>query len=107
MKYAAILVLTLLFEPLVITRAGAAPAPVCAVSVLHADELPFAPYGSWLVKATLEITPRSGMPYQTTVFETLPWHKTLRRGDRLAIRCDRFEPSTLRLSDLARSHADR
>ncbi|MGO4716331.1 hypothetical protein [Bradyrhizobium sp. 2TAF24] len=102
MKYAAILVLTVLLGPLATTRAGAAPAPVCVVSVLHADELPFALYGSWLVKATLEITPQSGVPYQTTLFETLPWHKTLRRGDRFGIRCDRFEPATLRLSDLAR-----
>jgi hypothetical protein len=102
LKYAAILASTLLLGPLAPAQAGAAPAPICTVSVLHADELPFAPFGSWLVKATLQITPQSGVPYQTTLFEALPWHKTLRRGDRFGIRCDRFEPNTLRLSDLVR-----
>ncbi|MBR1218095.1 hypothetical protein JQ557_08870 [Bradyrhizobium sp. U87765 SZCCT0131] len=97
-----ILALAALLGPAVVTQAVAAPAPVCTVAVLQADELPYAPFGTWLVKATLQITPQSGVRYQTTLFEALPWHKTLRRGDRFGIRCDRFQPETLRLSDLVR-----
>lgn len=98
MRHAVIVALVLVTTPLAPARAA---APICMVSVLRADELPFAPFGSWLVQATLQIAPQAGAPYQVTLSDTLPWQKTLRRGDRFAIRCDRFEAGALRLRDLA------
>ena len=35
----------------------------CTARVLHSEELPFAPFGSWLVKVTLEVTPPDGNAY--------------------------------------------
>ena len=102
MRHRLLIVLTMLCASAPTMPAAASPAPICVVSVLQADELPYAPFGTWLVKATLQITPQSGVRYQTTLFEALQWHKTLRRGDRFGIRCDRFQPETLRLSDLVR-----
>jgi hypothetical protein len=45
----------------------------CKARVLHSEELPYAPIGTWLVKATFEITPPQGNPYLATFQDWMPW----------------------------------
>ena len=87
--------------------AQAAPAyqrAYCTVRVLYSEELPFAPIGTWLVKATFEITPPHGNAYQTAVQEWMPWQgPPPRRGQVFRVRCDRADPCNVNL--IARSTA--
>jgi hypothetical protein len=81
--------------------AQAAPAyqrAYCTVRVLYSEELPFAPIGTWLVKATFEITPPNGNAYQTAVQEWMPWQgPPPRRGQGFRVPCDRADPRNLYL----------
>ena len=65
----------------------------CKARVLFSEELPFAPIGTWLVRATLEITPPHGNPYLLTLQDWMPWQgPPPRRGQSLRVRCDPADP---------------
>ena len=70
----------------------------CVAKVVHSEELPFAPINTWLVKVTLEITPRNGNAYQTTLQDWMPWQgPPPRRGQAFRVLCDPANPSDLHL----------
>ncbi len=61
----------------------------CIAKVLHSEELPYAPMGSWLVKVTLEVIPPGGAPFIATLQNNVLWQKSApRRGDTFSVRCD-------------------
>ncbi|HLX14338.1 MAG TPA: hypothetical protein VKS24_03930 [Bradyrhizobium sp.] len=61
----------------------------CIAKVIHSEERPFAPAGTWLVKVTLEITPPNGSPYQTTLQDKMPWQgPPPRKGQAFRVLCD-------------------
>jgi hypothetical protein len=61
----------------------------CKARVLYSEELPFAPIGTWLLRATLKITPPRGNPYLATFQDWMPWQgPPLRRGQVLRVQCD-------------------
>jgi len=65
----------------------------CKARVLYSEELPFAPIGTWLVRATLEITPPHGNPYLLTLQDWMPWQgPPPQRGQSLRVRCDPADP---------------
>jgi hypothetical protein len=71
----------------------------CTARVVYSEELPFAPIGSWLVKMTLEITPKRGVSYYTTLQEWMPWQgPPPRRGQALRLWCDPANPNIVRLA---------
>lgn len=71
----------------------------CKARVVYSEELPFAPIGSWLVKVTLEITPRKGAPYYATLHKWMPWQgPPPRRGQAFRVWCDPANPNDLRLA---------
>lgn len=71
----------------------------CTARVAYSEELPFAPIDSWLVKVTLEITPKGGAPYYTTLQERMPWQgPPPRRGQAFRIWCDPANPNILRFA---------
>jgi hypothetical protein len=53
----------------------------CTVEVLRAELLAYAPCGSWLTKASIEVRPAHGSPFDLAVREILPWQMTIRRGE--------------------------
>ena len=68
----------------------------CKARVLYSEELPFAPIGTWLLRATLEITPPHGNPYLATFQDWMPWQgPPLRRGQVLRVQCDPADPGNL------------
>jgi len=68
----------------------------CKAKVLHSEELPFGPIGTWLLRATLEVTPPRGNPYLATLQEWMPWQgPPLRRGQSLRVQCDPADPRNL------------
>lgn len=68
----------------------------CVAKVIHSEELPYAPINTWLVKATLEITPPNGIPYQTTLQDWMPWQgPPPRRGQTFRVLCDPANPGHL------------
>jgi hypothetical protein len=68
----------------------------CKARVLYSEELPFAPIGTWLLRATLEITPPGGIPYLATLQDWMPWQAPpLRRGQALRVQCDPADPGRL------------
>jgi hypothetical protein len=68
----------------------------CKARVLYSEELPFAPIGSWLVKATFEITPPHGNPYLAAYQDWMPWQgPPPRRGQSLRVQCDPVDPHNL------------
>jgi len=68
----------------------------CTARVVHSEELPFAPIGSWLVKVTLEITPRHGRAYYTTLQNRMLWQgPPPRRGQVFRLLCDPANPGDL------------
>jgi hypothetical protein len=70
----------------------------CTARVLYSEELPFAPFGTWLVKATLEITPPHGSPYLTALQDWMPWQGAPpRRGQAFRVLCDPTDPRNLHL----------
>ena len=65
----------------------------CKARVLHSEELPYAPIGTWLVKATFEITPPHGNPYLAAYQDWVPWQgPPPRRGQSLRVQCDPADP---------------
>jgi hypothetical protein len=71
----------------------------CTARVVYSEELPFAPIDSWLVKVTLEITPKDGVPYYTTLQQRMPWQgPPPRRGQAFRIWCDPANPNVLRFA---------
>jgi hypothetical protein len=71
----------------------------CTARVVYSEELPFAPIDSWLVKVTLEITPRNGAPYYTTLSDRMPWQGLPpRRGQVFRLWCDPANPNDLRFA---------
>ena len=71
----------------------------CKARVVYSEELPFAPIDSWLVKVTLEITPKNGLPYYTTLQKQMPWQgPPPRRGQALRLWCDPANPNELRFA---------
>src|SRR6516165_11219346 len=68
----------------------------CKARVLYSEELPFAPIGTWLVRATLEITPPHGNPYLATLQDWMPWQgPPPRRGQSFRVQCDPADPRNL------------
>ncbi len=68
----------------------------CMARVVYSEELPFAPLGSWLVKVTLEITPKNAAPYYVTLQERMPWQGAPpRRGQAFRAWCDPANPTRL------------
>jgi hypothetical protein len=68
----------------------------CTARVLHSEELPFAPFGSWLVKVTLEVTPPDGNAYEVKVQDDMPWQgPPPRRGQKFRLLCDPANPGDL------------
>jgi hypothetical protein len=68
----------------------------CKARVLYSEELPFAPIGTWLLRAMLEITPPRGNPYLATLQDWMPWQgPPLRRGEVLRVQCDPADPRNL------------
>jgi hypothetical protein len=65
----------------------------CTARIVGSEELPFAPIGSWLVKATLEITPQNGPAYFATLQNRMPWQgPPPRRGQVFRLWCDPAYP---------------
>jgi hypothetical protein len=82
-------------------HAQSAPSQLqrCTARVIYSEELPFAPIDTWLVKVTLEISPRHGMPYITTLRDRMPWQRhPPRRGQEFGLWCDPANPTYLRLT---------
>ena len=70
----------------------------CRARVVYSEELPFAPVGSWLVNATLEITPHNGSIYYATLQDWMPWQgPPPRRGQTFRLWCDPSHPGNLHL----------
>jgi hypothetical protein len=83
-----------------------APASVharefCDAEVVEAQLLPYAPYGSWLVTAALEVQPSNAPLSLVTLRETLPWSMTLRRGEVFRVDCQDIFRGQLSLAVLA------
>jgi len=75
------------------------PLRPCTARVVYSEELPFAPIDSWLVKVTLEITPRNGAPYYTTLSDRMPWQgPPPRRGQAFRLWCNPANPNDLRFA---------
>lgn len=72
------------------SAAFAAPPARCRAEVLQSEELPYAPIGSWLQKATVRIIYPDGQTAESTFFRTVPWQATLRRGERFRFDCERL-----------------
>jgi hypothetical protein len=71
----------------------------CSARVVYSEELPFAPIDSWLVKVTLEITPKNGIPYYTTLQDRMPWQgPPPRRGQAFRLWCDPANPDHLQFA---------
>jgi hypothetical protein len=82
-------------------QAQEAPGPLqpCTARVVYSEELPYAPIDTWLVKVTLEITPRHGAPYVTTLQDRMPWQgPSPRRGQSFRLWCDPAHPGHLQLA---------
>jgi hypothetical protein len=70
----------------------------CTARVVHSEELPFAPFQSWLVRVTLEVTPPEGSAYQLTMQDNMPWQgPPPRRGQKFRLQCDPANPSDLHI----------
>lgn len=70
----------------------------CIARVVHSEELPFAPFQSWLVRVTLEVTPPDGGAYQLTMQDDMPWQgPPPRRGQKFRLQCDPANPKDVHL----------
>jgi hypothetical protein len=61
---------------------------LCTVEVLDTELLPYAPFGSWLAKATIKVRPAYGSPFDLTVRELLPWQMVIRKGEMFRLPCE-------------------
>ncbi|MFT4116139.1 hypothetical protein [Bradyrhizobium sp.] len=90
MRYFGISVLLL---GLLIAAAGGAKATTrdrCRADVIEVRELPYAPIGSWLLKATALLTYPDHTRAKITLVGQKPWQLTIRRGDRFWLDCARL-----------------
>ena len=89
MKFAAIAAVLFSFTASTTQAAAAHDGLGCVAKILHAEELPYAPFGYWLVRVTLEIVPSTGKPFITTVQHNVPWQQSSpRKGEKFAVNCD-------------------
>jgi hypothetical protein len=72
------------------SAAGAARSSRCHVEVLASEQLPYAPIGSWLLKAKLRVTYPHGPTVVSTLAGNMPWQTSLRRGDSFWSDCERL-----------------
>jgi hypothetical protein len=75
--------------------AGAATSSRCHAEVLSSQELPYAPIGHWLLKATMRVTYPHGPTVISTFARNSPWQTTVRRGDTFWLDCDRLRDAWL------------
>jgi hypothetical protein len=95
---AVIAVALLLGVMLEVQASPANQGPVCVAKVLKSEELPYAPVGYWLVRVTLEITSPSGLTFEITRQDMMPWQgPPPRRGQTFRLLCDPANPSNLHL----------
>lgn len=98
MKRAAIAAALLLTTMLSAQASSGNQAAICLAKVIRSEELPFAPMGYWLVRATLEISLPGGLPFEVTFQDNMPWQgPPPRRGQTFRVRCDPANPRDLRL----------
>lgn len=77
--------------------ASAVKVPLCRAQVVHSEELPYAPQGSWLAHVTLAVVTPAGGTFETSVWRTIPWQQSPPRfGDTFWLRCD---PASGQLAD--------
>ena len=70
----------------------------CTARGVHSEELPFAPFRSWLVKVTLEVTPPDGGAYQLTLQDDMPWQgHPPRRGQKFRLKCEPANPGDVHI----------
>jgi hypothetical protein len=81
--------------------AAAHSRAACTAAVLQGALIPSAPYGFWLVSATLELRSSHAPPSTVNIRETLPWQMTLRRGEVFRIPCEYASGNGLSLAALA------
>jgi hypothetical protein len=72
------------------------------VEVLSSEELPYAPIGQWLLKATVRVTYPHGPTVVSTFARNSPWQKTFRRGDTFWFDCEHLRDAWLVSSAPAR-----
>ncbi|WP_426439308.1 hypothetical protein [Bradyrhizobium genosp. P] len=90
MKYVTISAAILCLGVVSMAAASAATPARCHAEVVRSEELPYAPPGSWLLKATVRITFPRGPTVESTFLKTVPWQVTLRRGDAFWLDCERL-----------------
>jgi len=91
MKCAEISTLVLGLCLISVHAAYAAKPTRCHAEVLRSEELPYAPVGSWLLKATIRITYPHGPSTVSTIVKNSPWQTTFRRGDTFWFNCERIK----------------
>lgn len=89
---------TLAVLPAIPSSAHASPGMdgFCRARVLQSEELPYAPPGYWLVRATLAIDAPDGSTLVTTLYKNLNWQRTIRPGDHVVLRCSSPDLGELR-----------
>jgi hypothetical protein len=93
---AAIAVALLLTAMLPAQASSGNEAAICSARVIRSEELPFAPMGYWLVRATLEVSPPGGLPFEVTFQDNMPWQgPPPRMGQTFRVRCDPANPRNL------------
>jgi hypothetical protein len=98
MKRAAIAVALLLGTVLSAQASPGNEGSVCIAKVIRSEELPYAPMGYWLVRVTLEVSSPSGLTYQVTFQNQMPWQgPPPRKGQTFRVRCDPANPGDLHL----------
>jgi hypothetical protein len=95
MKCAGISAVTLGLGLLLTGPVGAATPTLCRAEVLRSEELPYAPIGSWLLKATMRITYPHGPTVVSTFIKNTPWPMTVRRGDTFRFDCEHAQDAWL------------
>lgn len=73
----------------------------CVAKVLQAELLPFAPQGSWLTTAKIEVRAAGAPGLIMTLHEALPWQMVVRQGEVFSIPCEDASQDSLRLASLA------
>ncbi len=90
MRYGTIPAVALALTFLSTGAAGAATSSRCHVEVLASEELPYAPVGYWLLKATVRVTYPHGPTVISTLLRNSPWQMSVRRGDAFWLDCERL-----------------
>jgi hypothetical protein len=95
MRYGNIPAVTMALALMLTGTAGAATPARCRAEVLSSEELPYAPIGYWLLKATMRVAHPHGPTVVTTIAGNSPWHMTVRRGDTFWFDCERLRDAWL------------